>query len=93
VKRSLLSHSGLLQVVEDATELVIDLAHQAAVGGAHLRHLLFAHRRAQRLAVLEEARLVGVVHVVAEQRMLARLLRGTGRAHDLGHVLGPDIAW
>ncbi len=80
---------ALLQVVEDAAELVVDLAHQAAVGGAHLRHLLFGHLRAQCLAVLEEARLVDGVDVVAEQRMLLGLLRRAGRAHDLGHVLGP----
>ena len=80
---------GLLQVVEDAAELVVDLAHQAAIGGAHLGHLLLAHRRAQRLAVLEETRLVDVVDIVAEQRVLPRLLLGARRAHHPGHVLGP----
>ena len=80
---------ALLQVVEHAAELVVDLAHQAAIGGAHLRHLGFAHRRAQPLAVLEEARLVDVVDVVGEQRMLLGLGGRARRTHHLGHVLRP----
>ena len=84
--------AGLLQVVEDAAELVVDLAHQAAIGGAHLRHLLLAHRRAQPLAVLEEARLVDVVHIVGEQRVLPGFLRGEAARTALGMSSGRYIA-
>ena len=79
---------GLLEVVEDAAELLVDLAHQAIVGRAHLAHLGLAHRAAQALAVLEEARLLDVLDVVAQQRMLPRFFSRARRAYRRRHVGG-----
>ena len=79
---------GFLQMVEHAADLVVDLGNHAAIGGAHLGHRRFVHAGNHALGAGEEARLAGVVQVVAEQRMLRRLGLGRGRAHRAGHVLG-----
>ena len=78
--------AGLAQERDHPAHVVVDLGDQAVVGRAHRPHLVLGHRRAEAMAVAEELRLLDRAHVVGEERVLATLRVGRGRAHGRGHV-------
>src|SRR3546814_6327063 len=79
--------AGLLQEVEDAAEMVVDLGHQPEIGGAHHPHRLFVHGRAQPVGTLEEAALVDVVDIELVQRV-----RSEENTHELKYLMSTSYA-